>query len=89
VVIEVLSAAVLGLLALRVHPLLVLAAAGLAAAGGIVLGAVDASTQGLPDKVLIPTLVAVAALLVAAGIVDHRPERLGSALAGAAAAFAG
>lgn len=89
VVIEAVSAAVLGLLALRVHPLLVLVAVGLAAAGGIVLGVLDASTQRLPDRVLIPTLVAVTALLVSAGIVDHHPDRLVAALVGATASFAG
>lgn len=87
--IEAVSAAVLGLLALRVHPPLVLVAVGLAAAAGIVVAAVDARTRRVPDRVLIPTLVAVTTLLVAAGVVDHRPERLLTALGGASAAFAG
>ena len=78
----------LGLLALRVHSLLVLAALGWVAAAGIVLVAIDASTRRLPDAVLAPTLV-VLVLLVVAGIVDHRPSELVGALSGGAAAFAG
>ena len=79
----------LGLLALRVHPLLVLAALGVAVAAGIVLVAIDARARRLPDAVLAPTLVVVLVLLVVAGIVDHRPSELVAALIGGAAAFAG
>ena len=88
-VIELVSAGLLGLLALRVHPLLVLAALGWVAAAGIVLVAIDASTQRLPHAVLPPTLIVVLVLLVVAGIVDHRPNQLVAALIGGAAAFAG
>ena len=89
VVIEVVSAVLLGLLALRVHPLLVLVALGVVADAGIVLVAIDASTRRLPDAVLAPTLVVVLVLLVVAGIVDHLSSELVGALIGGAAAFAG
>ena len=88
-VIEVVSAVLLALLALRVHPLLVLAALGWVAVAGIVLVAIDATTRRLPDAVLAPTLAVVLVLLVVAGIVDHRPSELVAALSGGAAAFAG
>ncbi|MDA8302185.1 MAG: prepilin peptidase [Actinomycetota bacterium] len=89
VIIEVVSAGVSGLLALRVHPPLVLAALVWAAAAGIVLVAIDASTRRLPDAVLAPTLVVVLVLLVVAGLVDHRSSELVGALIGGAATFAG
>ena len=88
-VIEVVSAGLLGLLALRVHPLLVLSALGVVGAAGIVLGTIDATTHRLPDAVLAPTLVVVLCLLVVAGLADHRPAQLIGALIGGAAAFAG
>lgn len=90
-VIELVNAGLLALLALRVHPLLVLAALGWVAAAGIVLVAIDASTRRLPDAVLAPTLVVALVLLVlvVAGIVNHRPSQLVAALLGGAMAFAG
>ncbi len=88
-VIELVNAGLLALLALRVHPLFVLAALGWAAAAGIILVAIDASTRRLPDAVLAPTLVVVLVLLVVAGIVDHRSSELVGALTGGAATFAG
>jgi leader peptidase (prepilin peptidase)/N-methyltransferase len=88
-VIEVVSAGLLGLVALRVHPLLVLAALGVVGAAGIILTAIDASTRRLPDAVLAPTLVVVLVLLVVAGLADHRPTQLIGALIGGTAAFAG
>lgn len=88
-VIELAGAGLLSLLALRVHPPLVLAAAGCMTAAGIVLAAIDTSSGRLPDQVLVPTLVAVLVVLVAAGFVDHQVSHLIDALVGAAAAFAG
>lgn len=87
-VVELMTAGLLGLLALRVHPFLVLAALAWMAAAGIVLAAIDASKRRLPDAILAPTLVGVVALLIAAGLVDHRPHQLLQALISGAAAFA-
>jgi leader peptidase (prepilin peptidase)/N-methyltransferase len=88
-VIEVAAAGLLSLLVLRVHPPLVLAAAGCATAAGIILATVDTNSGRLPDHVLVPTLVTVLVLLVIAGFVDHQLSQLIDALVGAAAAFTG
>jgi leader peptidase (prepilin peptidase)/N-methyltransferase len=88
-VIEVVSAGLLGLLALRVHPLPVLAALGVVGTAGIVLGGIDATTHRLPDAILAPSLVVVVCLLVVTGLAGHRPTHLIGALIGGAAAFAG
>jgi len=85
---ELAGASILGVLAVRVHPALVLGAAGTLAAAGIVLAVVDARTHRLPDRVMVPTLAVVAVLLGTAGIAEHRPAQLAAAVVGGAATFA-
>lgn len=85
---ELLGAGLLGLLALRVHPTLVLAAVGLATVAAIALARIDWTTLRVPDAILAPTLVSVVVLFAAAGVVDHREHQLFQALIGGAAAFA-
>ena len=86
-VVELAGAVVLGVLALRVHPPLVLGAACSLAAAGIVFAVVDARTHRLPDRVVVPTLVVVAVLLATAGVAEHRPAQLATAVVGGAATF--
>jgi leader peptidase (prepilin peptidase)/N-methyltransferase len=86
-VIEVVSAGLLGGLALRVHPVLVLCALALMVEAALILGGIDANVRRLPNAVMVPTFVAVFALLVAAAIVDHEPHHLLRAIIGGASAF--
>ncbi len=86
-VVELAGAVVLGVLALRVHPPLVLGAACSLAAAGVVFAVVDARTHRLPDRVVVPTLVVVAVLLATAGLAEHRPAPLVTAVVGGAATF--
>jgi leader peptidase (prepilin peptidase)/N-methyltransferase len=65
-VLELITAALLGGLAARVHPALVLAAACWLAACGVALGWIDASVQRLPDALTVPAYAGTAVLLVAA-----------------------
>lgn len=85
---ELVGAGLLGLLALRVHPPLVLAALGVAAIAAIALAAIDWATLRVPDAILTPTTISVIALFVAAGLVDHREHQLLQALIGGTATFA-
>lgn len=85
---ELVGAGLLGLLALRVHAPLVLAALGVAAIAAIALAAIDWAAFRVPDAILAPTLVLVMALFVADALVDHREDQLLQALIGGAAAFA-
>jgi leader peptidase (prepilin peptidase) / N-methyltransferase len=65
-VLEIITAALLGGLAARVHPALVLAAACWLAACGVALGWIDASVQRLSDVLTLAAYAGTAALLVAA-----------------------
>ena len=85
---ELLGAGLLGLLALRIHPPLVLAALGVATIAAMALAAIDWATLRVPDAILAPTLISVVALFLAAGIIDHREHQLLQAIIGGAAAFA-
>jgi leader peptidase (prepilin peptidase)/N-methyltransferase len=84
---EVAGGGLFGVLALRVHPPFVLGAACSLAAAGIVLAVVDARTRRLPDRVVVPTLVVVAVLVAMAGVDQHRPAQLATAVVGGAATF--
>jgi leader peptidase (prepilin peptidase) / N-methyltransferase len=86
-VIELSSGALIGLLALRVHPFLVLVALSWLAGSGIVAAAVDINVHRLPNTILGPAAIAVIALLTAAAIFDHRPHQLLEALIGGAIAL--
>ena len=86
-VLELSGAGVLGVLAVRVHPPLLLGAACSLATAGMVFAVVDARTHRLPDRVVIPTLAIVAVLLAAAGVVEHRPAQLAIAVVGGTATF--
>ena len=84
---ELSGAGVLGVLAVCVQPALVLSATCTLATAGIVLAVIDARTHRLPDRVVVPTLAIVAVLLAAAGVVEHRPAQLATAVGGGAATF--
>ncbi|HEY1917984.1 MAG TPA: A24 family peptidase [Streptosporangiaceae bacterium] len=85
--VELASAVVLGLLATRIHPALVLAAACWLAVCVIPLAFVDAATRRLPDLITAPAYLGTAGLLLAAaatGDGGHWPT-LGRALLGGVA----
>jgi hypothetical protein len=84
---ELAGAGLLGVLAVRVHPALVLSAACTPAAG-IVLAVVDDRIHRLSDPVVVPTRAALAVRLATAGVAVHRPTRLGTAVVGGTATFA-
>lgn len=65
-VLELVTAAVLGALAARIHPGLVLAAACWLAVCGVALAWIDASVQRLPDALTGPAYAGTAVLLLAA-----------------------
>jgi leader peptidase (prepilin peptidase) / N-methyltransferase len=82
--VELAAAVVLGLLAARIHPALVLAAACWLAACLIPLAFIDASTRRLPDLMTGPAYLGTAGLLLAAAATGdgrHWPT-LGRALLG-------
>jgi leader peptidase (prepilin peptidase)/N-methyltransferase len=55
-------------------------------AASIALAAIDLELRRLPDRIVFPTLIMEGALLVVAGIVDHRPRSIVMAVVGAAIA---
>ena len=82
---ELATAVLLGLLAARIHPPLVLAAACWLAACAIPLAWIDTTTRRLPDVLTIPAWAGTAALLLAAAVAAGHWSVLGRALLGGAA----
>jgi leader peptidase (prepilin peptidase)/N-methyltransferase len=81
-------AALLAVIAVRLAPgLLALGAAALAVAG-VVLSLIDLAEHRLPDAVVWPTAAVVLLLLVAASLLEGRPNAAIATLAGAVALFA-
>ncbi|MDR3035563.1 MAG: A24 family peptidase [Kitasatospora sp.] len=80
--VELVAAAVLALLAARIHPVLVLAAACWLAVCVIPLAFVDAATRRLPDLLTGPAWAGTAALLLAAAASSGDWSGLGRALLG-------
>jgi len=83
--VEVTAAVVLGLLAARIHPGLVLAAMCWLALCTIPLAYIDAATRRLPDLLTGPAFAGTAALLVAAAAAGGHWSALGRAVLGGAA----
>ena len=52
-------------------------------AASIALSAIDLELRRLPDRIVFPTLIIEGALLVLAGVVDHRPRSIVMAAVGA------
>ncbi|HEV8296778.1 MAG TPA: prepilin peptidase [Acidimicrobiales bacterium] len=86
-VVEAGCAALFALVALRVGAHWDLPAMLVAAAGLLALSAIDLDTKRLPDRVVFPTLLGTAALLVLAAAVDDRWDDLGRAGVGAVIGF--
>jgi leader peptidase (prepilin peptidase)/N-methyltransferase len=82
---ELTVAVLLGLLAVRIHPALVLAAACWLAVCAVPLAWVDATTRRLPDVLTVPAWAGTAALLLAAAADGGHWPALGRALLGGAA----
>lgn len=86
-VLELVTAAVLGALAARIHPGLVLAAACWLAVCGVALAWIDASVQRLPDTLTGPAYAGTAVLLLAAAATSGNwPDLLRALIAGLALA---
>lgn len=86
-VLELVTAAVLGALAARIHPGLVLAAACWLAVCGVALAWIDASVQRLPDALTGPAYAGTAVLLLAAAATSGSwPDLLRAVIAGLALA---
>jgi leader peptidase (prepilin peptidase) / N-methyltransferase len=83
--VEVTLAVVLGLLAARIHPGLVLAALCWLAVCAVPLAFIDAAVRRLPDLLTVPAFGGTAALLLAAAAASSHWGTLGRALLGAAA----
>ena len=83
--VEVSTAVLLGLLAARIHPGLVLAAACWLAVCTVPLAYIDAATRRLPDLLTGPAFAGTAALLLAAAAAGGHWSTLGRALLGGAA----
>jgi leader peptidase (prepilin peptidase)/N-methyltransferase len=83
--VEVTAAAVLGLLAARIHPGLVLAALCWLAVCAVPLAYIDAATRRLPDLLTGPAFAGTAALLLAAAAAGGHWSTLGRALLGGVA----
>ncbi len=69
--------------------LLVLLAQLWLAGASVALAGIDLALRRLPDRIVLPTIVVLAALLAAASALRHDPEPLLRALAGGAALLAG
>lgn len=80
--VEMAAAAALGLLAIRIHPALALAAACWLVVCTIPLAFVDAATRRLPDLLTGPAWAGIAALLLAAAASGGDWSHLGRALLG-------
>ncbi|MDQ1425477.1 MAG: leader peptidase (prepilin peptidase) / N-methyltransferase [Acidimicrobiaceae bacterium] len=52
-------------------------------AASIALAAIDLEHRRLPDRIVFPTLIMEGALLVLAGLIDHRPRSIAMAAVGA------
>jgi len=89
VVLELVTAAVLALLAGRFggHPLTL--ALGFFGALGVALAAIDISVQRLPDRLTLPAYPVLVALLAVAAVSGHDLAALGRALLGGLALAAG
>jgi leader peptidase (prepilin peptidase)/N-methyltransferase len=83
--VEVSAAVVLGLLAARIHPGLMLAALCWLAVAAIPLAYIDAATRRLPDLLTAPAFAGTTALLLAAAAAGGHWSSLGRALLGGAA----
>jgi leader peptidase (prepilin peptidase)/N-methyltransferase len=83
--VEVSTAVLLGLLAARIHPGLVLAAACWLAVCTVPLAYIDVATRRLPDLLTGPAFAGTAALLLAAAAAGGHWSSLGRALLGGAA----
>jgi leader peptidase (prepilin peptidase)/N-methyltransferase len=83
--VEVTAAAMLGLLAARIHPGLVLAAMCWLALCAIPLAYIDAATRRLPDLLTGPALAGTVALLLAAAAASGHWSTAGRAVLGGAA----
>lgn len=88
-VLELVTAAVLALLAGRFggHPLTL--ALGFLGALGVALAAIDVSVQRLPDRLTLPAYPVLIALLAVAAVTGHDLAALGRALLGGLALAAG
>lgn len=82
------SALVLGAMAARVGPDVVLAAYCVLGLGLVAMSAVDLERFIIPNRILYPTAAVVGPLLVLSSAVDHRWGSLARAAIAAAAAFA-
>ncbi len=83
--VELCTAALLAALGLRLHPGLVLAAAGWLVLCGVPLGWIDASVQRLPDALTIPAAAGTLLLLTLAAAAGDDWHRLLRAVLGGAA----
>jgi leader peptidase (prepilin peptidase)/N-methyltransferase len=82
--VEITAAAVLGLLAARIHPALVLTALCWLALCAIPLAWIDAAARRLPDLLTAPALAGTAVFLLAAAAAGGQWPRLGRGLLGGA-----
>ena len=82
--VEVTAAVVAGVLAARIHPVLVLTAICWLAACAIPLAYVDAAVSRLPDLLTVPAYAGTAVFLLAAAADDGSWSRLGRGLLGGA-----
>ncbi len=80
--VEITAAAVLGLLAARIHPALVLTALCWLAVCAIPLAWIDAAARRLPDLLTAPALAGTAVFLLAAAAAGGQWPRLGRGLLG-------
>jgi leader peptidase (prepilin peptidase)/N-methyltransferase len=90
--VELLTAAVFALLALRIGDPLVLAALAWVAALGVALGHIDVAVHRLPDQLTMAAFAGVLTLLGTAAVADGDPARVGWAAVnglGMAAAYFG
>jgi len=88
-VLELVTAAVLALLAGRFGGQPVTLALGFLAAVGVALAAIDIRVQRLPDRLTLPAYPVLIALLAIAALARHDPAALGRALLGGLALAGG